>query len=535
MSSPSIVVLGLESAVIMGVRGVLFYTCRRYLLRSLYHDLQDLSSEGRVISPAELDADALELETLPTHSVSKAPISTSAANHGAASRNRIFHSFISRTLFALSFSESCTLFLLLMCQGLEIFHPKTRLMNWDISLSLLLMFIMVLIPLAYSLVLSYRSSPVSKTIQRPTITRIIISALPIGLFTYLLSFIPLPTVIASQSVGARILSRLVVVGIVILGLLSGFGSINTAWMFFPRFSRNEKSCPTEQQVTQAEQGLERIQRDLAERRSALRRREASQPKSESSWLGRMMPSFRGQDEMSSAMQEISGLEALEVQMARNLDAMKERRREVKFAGTLRGRLFMWGGRLFALYCVYRTIMSIVNLIMPTRSLSHTPPQDGRAPEMTSGTDFLTMALAHLTSLHPAIHLEPEDIAVVSRQISLGLVGLIILSSIRRVLSGVARALRVSSRNLGASLMLLMIAQLMGIYLLSTLIQLRTSFPPPPVRPDIEVDDGSLNLFSTLPEYQVFGSLFDGSFLVAAALTAVVLWFDERINGVGVDT
>lgn len=60
--------------------------------------------------------------------------------------------------------------------------------------------------------------------------------------------------------------------------------------------------------------------------------------------------------MSGAMQEISGLEALEVQMARNLDAMKERRREVKFAGTLRGRLFMWGGRLFALYCVYRTIM-----------------------------------------------------------------------------------------------------------------------------------------------------------------------------------
>lgn len=131
-------------------------------------------------------------------------------------------------------------------------------MNWDISLSLLLMFIMVLIPLAYSLVLSYKSSPgpssssllrfayllhirpVSKTIQRPTITRIIISALPIGLFTYLLSFIPLPTVIASQSVGARILSRLVVVGIVILGLLSGFGSINTAWVFFPRFSRNEK-------------------------------------------------------------------------------------------------------------------------------------------------------------------------------------------------------------------------------------------------------------------------------------------------------
>lgn len=51
-----------------------------------------------------------------------------------------------------------------------------------------------------------------------------------------------------------------------------------------------------------------------------------------------------------------------------------------------------------------------------------------------------------------------------------------------------------------------------------------------MRLDTEPDDGSINLFSTLPEYQVFGSLFDGSFLVAAALSAVVLWFDARING-----
>ncbi|KAH8092180.1 Abscisic acid G-protein coupled receptor-domain-containing protein [Cristinia sonorae] len=529
MSNSGAIVLGLESTVAMGARLILFYTCRRYLLASLYHDLQGLTSEGVVPSSAgELDVDAVELETLPTHSPSK------HHHTPTPSRNRIFHSFVSRTLFSLSFSESCMLFLLLMCQGLDIFQPRTRLINWNISLYLLLTLIMVLIPLSYSLVLSYRSSPVSKTLQRPTILRTIISALPIALFTYLLSFIPLPTAMASASTGARILSRLVVVGIVILGLLSGFGAVNSAWTFFPRLSRNEKSCPTEQQIVQAEHGLARVRGDLAERHMALRRREVSQPKADSSWLGRMMPSFRGQDESSSAMQEITGLETLEVQMLRNLEAMKERRNQVLFASTLRGRVFQWGGRLFALYCVYRTIMAIVNLAIPTRALSAAPSEDGSGPDITSGTDFLTLALAHLTSLHPAIYLEPEDVAVVSRQISLGLVGIIILSSIRRVLSGVARALRVSSRNLGASLMLLMIAQVMGIYLLSTLIQLRTSFPPPSLRPDMESDEGTINLFSTLPEFQVFGSLFDGSYLVAAGVTAVVLWFDERINGVGVD-
>ena len=70
----------------------------------------------------------------------------------------------------------------------------------------------------------------------------------------------------------------------------------------------------------------------------------------------------------------------------------------------------------------------------------------------------------------------------------------------------------------------------GIYLLSTLIQLRTSFPPlPPARPDTEPDEGLLNLFATLPEFQFFGSLFDGSFLLAAGASAAVRWFGDRVN------
>jgi len=76
-------------------------------------------------------------------------------------------------------------------------------------------------------------------------------------------------------------------------------------------------------------------------------------------------------------------------------------------------------------------------------------------------------------------------------------------------------------------MLLILAQLMGIYLLSTLVQLRTSFPSPPSRPDAEVED--INLFSTLPEYELFGSLFDGSFLLIALASAAMRWFGDRIG------
>ncbi|TFY61413.1 hypothetical protein EVJ58_g4526 [Rhodofomes roseus] len=225
------------------------------------------------------------------------------------------------------------------------------------------------------------------------------------------------------------------------------------------------------------------------------------------------------------MQELNGLEALEYEMSRNLEALKERQADAKFSRTIGGRIFNWGGRLFAIYCIFRILNSLVNLVTPV------PPSTSPAQSPRS-VDMLSIGLAKLLSLLPSVHIGDDGVAVISRQISLGLVGVIILSSIRLVLRGVARVLRVTSRNLGASLMLLILAQLMGIYLLSTLVQLRTAFPPPPLRPDVSPDVGLVNLFSTLPEYQLFGSLFDGSFLLAAAGGAVVRWFGDRMRNAG---
>ncbi|CDO77486.1 hypothetical protein BN946_scf184902.g20, partial [Trametes cinnabarina] len=299
------------------------------------------------------------------------------------------------------------------------------------------------------------------------------------------------------------LARLTVIGTVFLGILSGFGAIDTAWDFFPVLTQKARPYPTDEEVRTAESGLQRVREDLAQRQKELRLLQASKPA-----------------ESSSVAQEITGLEALEYEMSRNLDSLKQRRTDARFSKTFVGRVFNWGGRLFSLYCIYRIFASLVNLILP-RSPASAP---GEAT--STNADVISFVLAYLLSHLPFVHLQQDKIAVISRQISLGFVGIIILSSIRRVLRGVARLLRVTSRSLGASLMLLTLAQVMGIYLLSTLIQLRTSFPPPPVRPDMDADEGTVNLFSTLPEYQFFGPLFDGAFLLAAAVTAAARYVFE---------
>ncbi|OSC96409.1 hypothetical protein PYCCODRAFT_1421048 [Trametes coccinea BRFM310] len=521
--SASASLFNVQSAGLFVARGALFYASRRFLLRTLYHDLQDLSAKAANAPGTPVvvfDAGETELETLPTSN------SAGAASAPNLPRKRPFHSALSRALFSLCFSETCMLFLLLILQALDMFSPLVRLMHWRISLSVLLVSIVLVIPLSYSLVLSNSSSTpgVSPTSQRIISPRLGLYLIPNILFLVTLSYIPIPAGMQAHTFIQSTLSRLTVIGTVFLGLLSGFGAIDTAWDFFPMLTRQSRPHPTEEEVRSAESGLQRVRGDLAQRQKDLRSLQASkQSEVPSNWFSRALPSWQGNGESSSMAQEITGLEALEYEMSRNLDALKQRQADAKFSKTFMGRIFNWGGRLFSVYCIYRIFASLVNLILP-----RSPPS---APGESTSTnaDVISFVLAYLLSHLPFVRLPQDKIAVISRQISLGFVGIIILSSIRRVLRGVARLLRVTSRSLGASLMLLTLAQVMGIYLLSTLIQLRTSFPPPPARPDVDADEGIVNLFATLPEYQFFGPLFDGAFLLAAAVTAAVRWLGDRVT------
>src|SRR5216684_5354479 len=87
-------------------RLALFATCRKFIDKSLYNELKQISQSQ---SPS---ADIpVQLDTLPPPSVTLTP--------GRRSTNDTLHSLLSKVLFSLCFSESCTLFLLLMCQALD--------------------------------------------------------------------------------------------------------------------------------------------------------------------------------------------------------------------------------------------------------------------------------------------------------------------------------------------------------------------------------------------------------------------------------
>ncbi|KIY71005.1 hypothetical protein CYLTODRAFT_429727 [Cylindrobasidium torrendii FP15055 ss-10] len=475
-----------ESALLFGIRGLLFVTSRKYVQGYLYSDLQELSSPS-----VEDGGEYIELQQ------SSLPAPTTASTHRSTSQ-----SVIPSTIFSLCFSECCMMFLLLMFQASNAFDSslacRVRLLNWRISLWTLLTVIILVIPLSSSILLTTGLSISSAEPGRIITPKSLLALVSVAATLVLLSSIPLPAALAPTSFLAAAIARLIVIGTVLLGLLTGFGAMNSIWLHFVAAKPTQ---PTDRDLDVSVSALARVRDDLAQRKDAYNRRQ--DPTQNSTWYKRVASSLGGDDDA----QEIRGLEALEYQMGLQLEEQRHARDAAKHERTVYGRMFRLTGRIFAVYCVFRSISAIFNLVFPRTRRT--------ASDGYNYPDLAAEIAAYLLALVSS-DITFEQISLASRQLGLLFVGFIILSSIRLVLRGVTRALRVTSRNLGASMMVLFLAQLMGLYLLATVVQLRTSFPPAPTA------QGE-NLFATMPAFEVFGSLFDLAYLIAAASHGAVLW------------
>lgn len=147
------------------------------------------------------------------------------------------------------------------CYILILLFDSTRLLNWKISLFILMSAILVIIPLSISLLLSIGTkgnvvlqhtrklyhaqlhSTDGWALRSVIGARAILSLIPVALYLLALSYIPLPSSLEPADTLTTSLSRLIVLGTIVLGLLSGFGAISSSWQFLPFGSRSQyASC-----------------------------------------------------------------------------------------------------------------------------------------------------------------------------------------------------------------------------------------------------------------------------------------------------
>lgn len=69
-------------------------------------------------------------------------------------------------------------------------------------------------------------------VTRP-VPRIVFSTICVALYLLAFSFIPLPGALVVSDNLSTTLARLIVLGTLVLGLLSGFGAVSSSWAFLP--------------------------------------------------------------------------------------------------------------------------------------------------------------------------------------------------------------------------------------------------------------------------------------------------------------
>ncbi|CAG9807208.1 unnamed protein product [Chironomus riparius] len=358
-------------------------------------------------------------------------------------------------IFSFTFALSLTLFELIIFEIMDILQQSSRLFYWRMSLVSILIMVVAVIPyyIAHSLISNLR------LFQRySTAFTLILWLFFLYCFWRLGDKFPVLSVNISMFSIEQGISRIGVIGVTVMAILSGFGAIN-----FPFTNMNYFIHPvTQNDVINTERRLfQTIDMILAKKkRIALEKknRQKNPNTTKNSFWGLLtsVTKSSGSENIGQLRLEISGLEELSRQLFLELNDMKNMQERQKWSSTWQGKYFNFLGLFFSFYCVYKIFMCIINIIFD---------RVGKKDAVTRGIEIAVHWLGF-----------EFDIAFWSQHISFFLVGCIVVTSIRGLLITLTKFFYTISSSRSSNVIVLILAQLMGMYFCSSVLLLRMNMP-----------------------------------------------------------
>jgi len=194
-------------------------------------------------------------------------------------------------------------------------------------------------------------------------------------------------------------------------------------------------------------------------------------------------------------QEISSLEEFGKQLFLEIVDLKRTLERIHHSTTLEGRYFNFLGYIFSVYCVWKVFISSVNIIFD---------RVGKVDPVTRGIEILV----HYFSIN-------FDVQFWSQHISFLLVGIIVITSIRGLLITLTKFFYAISSTNSSNIIVLALAQIMGMYFVSSVLLMRMNMPAQ-YRVIITEVLGEL-------QFNFYHRWFDVIFLISALSSIVFLY------------
>ncbi|XP_041493882.1 Golgi pH regulator isoform X2 [Microtus oregoni] len=375
--------------------------------------------------------------------------------------------YVVQVIFSVTFAFSCTMFELIIFEILGVLNSSSRYFHWKMNLCVILLILVFMVPF-------YIGYFIVSNIQ-----------------LWILSI-------------EQLISRVGVIGVTLMALLSGFGAVNCPYTYMSYFLRNVTDTDIlalERRLLQTMDMIISKKKRMAVARRTMFQRGEVQNKPSGLWgmLKSVTASAPGSENLTLIQQEVDALEELSRQLfleTADLYATKER---IEYSKTFKGKYFNFLGYFFSIYCVWKIFMATINIVLD---------RVGKTDPVTRGIEITVNYLGI-----------QFDVKFWSQHISFILVGIIIVTSIRGLLITLTKFFYAISSSKSSNVIVLLLAQIMGMYFVSSVLLIRMSMPPE-YRTIITEVLGEL-------QFNFYHRWFDVIFLVSALSSILFLYLAHK--------
>lgn len=421
-------------------------------------------------------------------------------------------------IFSSTFALSITMFELIIFEIIDVLESSSRYFHWRLGLTLLLIMVTAVIPLyiCYSVIhsISFCKDPLFIKFRTCKCLSSAVSDRCVRILTTLSWFVflyglwrigePFPLLSASNGIFTieQGVSRISVIGVTVMAILSGFGAVNypyTSMTYFIKpVSRSDIIC-FERRLALTVDMLTAKKRRIAMAVYNQNKQNPTKPRIWDMLTSAVHRNIHNGEDINQLKQEVYGLEELQRSVFLELNSLKDMEERQRWSQTLKGKYFNVLGHFFSVYCVYKIFMCCINIIFD---------RVGRKDPVTRGLEI-------------AVHWCGFDIdlAFWNQHVSFLLVGCIVVTSIRGLLLTLTKFFYRISSSKSSNIIVLILGQIMGMYFCSSVLLMRMNMPAE-YRVIITEVLGNLH-------FNFYHRWFDVIFLVSALTTICVLYLSRK--------